>query len=339
MTDRRQPGRNIANISISVITCRSLSVGTSWWQSRPSRRIKLEVMSTTVIADWFDGLEAVLETESKLSGLLDHGPTIGQAREFLVARVLKTLLPASVHIGSGKVIDHQGHSSKQIDVVIYDPRFPMMNLEGGGLYFVEGVLATIEIKSTIDLSELRTSLDNCRSVLELWPHGEHPHEAEDRIRFYMEKGALTHAEAEQRFWYMFRPATYVFAFRSGLSLDTTCSCIVSWWKDIECRFSSQFPLLPRVITTGRIVGVVNDGRFNVHSAEGSSHVMAIFSTAQRFRWLALHLMDSVSQRLGLRNFREGFDYRLSNYYPLDSYVSALNGSDAKFITRQITIAP
>lgn len=78
-----------------------------------------------------------------MGGLLDHAPTIGPVREFLVRRVLKTILPTSVHIGSGKVIDHQGKSSKQIDIIIYDPRFPMMNLDGGGLYFVEGVLATI----------------------------------------------------------------------------------------------------------------------------------------------------------------------------------------------------
>ena len=133
---------------------------------------------------WFDGLEAVLEAESRLSGLLNHGPTVGQAWEFLVTRVLKTILPSGVHIGNGMVIDRQGNSSKQIDVVIYDPRFPMMKLDGGGLYFVEGVLATIEVKSIIDTSELRGSLENCRSVLALWPHGEHPHEAEARIKFY-----------------------------------------------------------------------------------------------------------------------------------------------------------
>ena len=121
--------------------------------------------------DWFDGLEAVLDAELKLSGLLGHNPTIGQAREFLVTRVLKTILPAAVHIGSSKVIDHLGLTSRQIDIVIYDPRFPLMKVEGGGLHFVEGVLATIEVKSTIDSDELKTSLDNCRSVLALSPHG------------------------------------------------------------------------------------------------------------------------------------------------------------------------
>ena len=60
-------------------------------------------MANKVVVDWLDGLETMLEAESKLSGLLAHGSTVGQAREFVVTRILKTILPASVHIGTGKV--------------------------------------------------------------------------------------------------------------------------------------------------------------------------------------------------------------------------------------------
>jgi hypothetical protein len=175
-------------------------------------------MANKAVVDWFDGLEGVLHSEAQLSGLLAHGSTIGQAREFVVTRLLKTILPSSVHIGSGKVIDSNGSYSKQIDIVIYDPRFPLMRVDGGGLYFVEGVLATMEVKSTITSDELKVSLENCKSVLGLSPHGEHPEEAEARIAFYMKKGGLSHQMAEHRFWYMFRPATYVFAFPNCLSI-------------------------------------------------------------------------------------------------------------------------
>jgi hypothetical protein len=292
-------------------------------------------MGNKVVMDWFDGLEATLEIESKLSGLLDHNPTIGQAREFLVRRVLKTILPAAVHIGSGKVIDHKENSSRQIDIILYDPRFPMLELEGGGLYFVEGTLATIEIKSTIDSEQLKLGLDNCKSVLMLEPFGEHPEEAEDRIAFYMAKGSLNHDEAEQRFGYRFRPATYIFGYNSKLPLDRTCNCIKSWWDQIGCASSSHFPLLPRVITSGNTVGVVNDGRISLNSATGSNQVMTLFNTAKRFRWLALHLMDSVNLRLGLRNFGEQFDYRLSDYYPFDEYQKEIGASATRFISRSV----
>jgi hypothetical protein len=271
---------------------------------------------------------------------LDHNPTIGQAREFLVKRLLKTLLPSAVYIGSGKVIDHQGRHSKQIDIILYDPRFPMLNLDGGGLFFVEGVLATIEIKSTMTSDALRASLENCKSVLDLSPCGEHPKEAAARIRFYEQAGGLTHSEGEQQFQYMFRPATYIFAFNSTLSLEATTSCVRSWWQGGGCSYSTRFPVLPRVLTAGKIVGVTNDGRIRLQTTDGPpAHVMALFRTAQRFRWLAIHLMDSVSQRLGLRNFGEQFDYRLSDYYPWASYVDAINSGDTKTIYRMTTAGP
>ena len=290
-------------------------------------------MANNSVVEWFDQLEAVLQAEAKLSGLLEHGSTIGQAREFLVSRVLRTILPTSVHIGSGKVIDSKGNSPKQIDVVIYDPRFPLMKVEGGGLYFIEGVLATIEVKSTIDSAQLKASLENCKSVLELNISGEHPEEAKAQIAFYAEKGNLSNTEAEQRFWYMFRPATYVFGFNSRLSFETTHSCITSWWQNIGCLYSAHFPLLPRVITSGSIVGFVNDGRINLNSENGSGHVMSVFETERRFRWLAVHLMDAVSLRLGLRNFAERFDYRLSDYYPWEQYIESVQSANTVFISR------
>jgi hypothetical protein len=287
-------------------------------------------MANKAVVDWFDGLEDMLTTEAKLSGLLEHGSTIGQAREFVVTRILRTILPAGVHIGSGKVIGNHGSSSKQIDIVVYDPRFPFMKVEGGGLYFIEGALATIEIKSTIDSDQLRMSLDNCKSVLELHVQGEYPEEADAQIRFYMNKGNLSREMAEARFQYMIRPATYVFAFNSKLSLDTTCAVINSWLGDINCS-SVYFPFLPRVITSGEIVGVSSDGRIRINATSGLEYIIGLFKTNRRFRWFAVHLMDSVSRRLGLRNFAESFDYRISEYYPFDAYIATLEGAETRFI--------
>jgi hypothetical protein len=93
-----------------------------------------------------------------------------------------------------------------------------------------------------------------------------------------------------------------------------------------------------VITSGDVVGVVNDGRIQLNAADGgANHVMGLFKTNRRFRWLAIHLMDAVNQRLGLRNFAESFDYRISNYYPFDEYVSEMQSADTKFISLQTNV--
>ncbi len=291
-------------------------------------------MPNKTVSAWFDHLEVILDAEARLSGLLQHASTIGTAREFLITRVLRTILPPSVHIGLGKVIDSLGGQSKQIDIIIYDPRFPLMKVDGGGLYPVEGVLATIEVKSSLDSAELVASLENTKSVLLLQPSGQCAKEAEASIQNHMKIGNLSHNDAERRFWYMYRPATYTFAFTSKLSLHSTGKCIIDWWTANDCGISNHFPLLPRIISSGNVVGVVNDGRLNLTHSSGIEHVMALFSTTKRFRWFAAHIMDSVSRRLGLRNFAENFDYDINAYFPWDGYHQEIKSSSTIVIRRE-----
>src|SRR4051812_3873010 len=103
------------------------------------------------VKQWFDRLETVLHTEAELAGLFEHGSLTGAAREFFVRRVLRSVLPPIVHVGSGPVVDRHGKSPRQIDVILYDSRCPLLEIEPGvGLYFVEGVLGTVEVKSTLN---------------------------------------------------------------------------------------------------------------------------------------------------------------------------------------------
>ncbi len=103
---------------------------------------------------WFDKREAVLSQEAELAGLLEHSTMIGTAREFMVKRVLKSIMPPSIHVGTGKVIDYQDNVSRQQDIVLFDHRFPLFEIDSGvGMYPLEGVIATIEVKSTLTHKE------------------------------------------------------------------------------------------------------------------------------------------------------------------------------------------
>jgi hypothetical protein len=129
---------------------------------------KVDAESKSAVGQWLNGLEGVLHKEAELAGLLEHGTMVGSAREFLVSRALRSVLPPSLHIGTGRVIDSCGNRSKQVDVVIYDPVFPILETHpGNGLYLVEGVVATIEVKSNVDKTKLWEAFDNCLSVTRL----------------------------------------------------------------------------------------------------------------------------------------------------------------------------
>lgn len=92
----------------------------------------------------------------------------GSARENEVRQRLENALPSGVGVGTGCVIDHQGNSSKQQDIILYEkdicPKFSLNNTPETTYYPCEGVIAVGEIKSSIGKSELEDSFAKIESV-------------------------------------------------------------------------------------------------------------------------------------------------------------------------------
>ncbi len=78
-------------------------------------------------------------------------------------------------VGTGEIIDQHsapGEDRNQIDVIIYRKEFPRICLGGKTFaYFVESVLATIEVKSYLTEAELRNSLRVIRKIKALKASG------------------------------------------------------------------------------------------------------------------------------------------------------------------------
>jgi hypothetical protein len=90
---------------------------------------------------------------------VDHPGLKGTLREILVRDLLRPLLPADLGIGTGQVISAIDQTSTQHDVIIYDRSIlPPMIFEGGtGLFPIEAVAYTVEVKSALDAGELQSS--------------------------------------------------------------------------------------------------------------------------------------------------------------------------------------
>ena len=84
--------------------------------------------------------------------------TIGSAMEQPVRNQLEQILPRGIGVGSGFVIDSEGGTSRQTDVVLYEkdicPVFSVNNTPDTTYYPCEGVIAVGEIKSTLDKQRL-----------------------------------------------------------------------------------------------------------------------------------------------------------------------------------------
>lgn len=118
---------------------------------------------------WYDMVSARaagLLTEASFSPF-KHTVMNGSAREMLVAQFLRPFLPSYVGIGSGEVINHLGQRSRQVDVILYlkDNISPALLSDGyTGVFPWECVIATIEVKSTLNAEEAVASLLNALSV-------------------------------------------------------------------------------------------------------------------------------------------------------------------------------
>ena len=96
---------------------------------------------------------------------------IGEAIETPVRRRLEHVLPRGIAVGSGCVIDSYGHCSRQQDVVLYErdtcPVFSINNTPQSTYYPCEGVMAVIEVKSSITSTELKDAFEKIASVKRL----------------------------------------------------------------------------------------------------------------------------------------------------------------------------
>lgn len=95
-------------------------------------------------------LLAALEIVPELTA---HGTTIGDDSEANWSRVLAEFLPGRYGVAKGQVMDADGNTSEQIDLLIYDTQYtPLLAKTSAGDLFVpaEAVYAVFEVKQQMD---------------------------------------------------------------------------------------------------------------------------------------------------------------------------------------------
>lgn len=281
------------------------------------------------VKQWFDRLEDEILPQSNRARVLEHNPSVGTIREFLVEEVLKQLLPASTVYGSGHVISADGGQSRQQDIILYDPRFPSFAFKNGqGLYPIEGVLATIEIKSELTTKELRKALDGSLSVLQL------PTTViqDDLVSVLASAGTNEAGKAaisEQFFWDS-KPRTYIFALRGLGSADSLAVAMNGWLRSAGFSGTVSRPLLPAVVVSGGAIAtawgdpvMIRDPQPVDKGVEAHLNVTTPFAicweSARRFGWLATHLLYTFQRRWlhGVRS--DAIRRSLDSYFSFAEY--------------------
>jgi hypothetical protein len=136
--------------------------------------------------------------DSQVAEAYDNQVLKGRAREIFISDLLKPFLSKNFEICTGHIIDSRNGHSRQIDIIVFDSRIipPIMLTEGEGVIPYEAVLATIEVKTTLNAEELDKSIENARSIKILNPN----------FQEILRNDKVKHS-----------PVCYVFAFTSDLA--------------------------------------------------------------------------------------------------------------------------
>jgi hypothetical protein len=283
---------------------------------------------------WFDHAEIALSHEANQAGLLQQSSLVGSAREFLIHRVLRSILPPVVHIGSGRVIDMKRNASRQIDIVIYDPRFPILEIQSGiGMYPIEGVIATVEVKSTLTAKSLDEALENTSSLLQLTPGLEDGSPWMSLAKTYHKSNGLSKDAAMLKAGFEFMPATYIYAFNSKMGGNALANSVDRWFKSKgnPAMADGYCAVLPRIIVAGHSLGLLSDGLINLDPGDDviakwikngnprPKHMMSFWDNTRRFGWFMTHAIHTVCSRLGLSHALSGAKYGVDQYLSIDEY--------------------
>ncbi len=101
-------------------------------------------------------ISAAVAAAKAVQSVQHHGLK-GQLREILIRDLFRPLLPPDIGFGTGEIITATGQHSKQQDVIMYNKSIlpPIVFEESTGIFPIESVLYSIEIKSVLNAEELR----------------------------------------------------------------------------------------------------------------------------------------------------------------------------------------
>jgi hypothetical protein len=134
--------------------------------------IKVKLMAKPLfsrIRSHYESVAATLRTAANAASVFANNSDVGQTREKAYLEFLRQSVPykCNVFLG-GFLFDHNGHESKQIDVIVTTDTVPRYFLPVGSdqksFSPIEGVLAVVSIKSALTKEQLFDALDGVASV-------------------------------------------------------------------------------------------------------------------------------------------------------------------------------
>ena len=168
-------------------------------------------------------VESSLLEISRIPANSGHSLHKGTPREAFIKKFLSEHLSERVAIGTGEIIDYRSKPNEprnQIDIVIFKRDHPRLDL-GGTIqcFFVESVVATIEVKSKLKKSDVRQAMKAALSVKSLEPS------AIEGISYGFDPPGML---------------SFVVAYDGPAKMST----VMNWLAEIAAELECDYPTMP-----------------------------------------------------------------------------------------------
>lgn len=137
------------------------------------------------IARWNKSLIESLENIKRQAGNLKHPRHLGDFLESELVKTLRILLPQHYLIDKGFLINSRSSFSPEQDILVVDTALggAICKTDGIGYYPIESAIGAIEVKSNLDLSELRKCFVSCVNAKKLY-FDNFDYEKQQEVKFF-----------------------------------------------------------------------------------------------------------------------------------------------------------
>lgn len=107
--------------------------------------------------------------QARMASKLTHQGVKGSVLEILLSQLFRPLLPSDIGVGTGQIIESFSDTmSPQIDIVIYNKSIlPPVLVDGNlGLFPIESVLYTIEVKTTLTPTGISSANESAKHIFD-----------------------------------------------------------------------------------------------------------------------------------------------------------------------------
>lgn len=126
-------------------------------------------ISIGFLIDWYSNTLKQLDIMRDKSKGIEHPRHRGDAREYDIVDLLDELLPNRYMMTKGYAVNADTAKSLEQDCMICDTSYSIKFVSSGQISYlpVESIYASLEVKSKLDISELRKCIVNCVSLKRL----------------------------------------------------------------------------------------------------------------------------------------------------------------------------